>query len=50
MPVAFVAGCCIACTDFYFYDNLLMIVSVDGSGVVSVPVAADVVHVVASSL
>ena len=33
---------------FYFYANLLMVVSVGGSSAVSVPVAADAVHIAAS--
>ena len=48
MPVVFVADCYIACTRSIFIPNPLMVVSVDGSGAVSVSVAADVVHLAAS--
>ena len=48
MPVVIFAGCCIACIRLInFYANPLMVVGVDGSGAVSVPVVVDAVHVTA---
>ena len=44
MSVVFVDDFCISCTGFIFISNPLIAVSVDGSGAVSVPVAADAVH------
>ena len=49
MLVVFIADCCIECTRSIVISNPLMVVSVDGSSAVSVPVGAVAIHVAASS-
>ena len=44
----FAPGCCIACIRLIVILNRLMVVSVDGSGAVSVSVVADALHFSAS--